>query len=143
MARLLTTAKGWMPERCFCSDFDALGRPVTGQRAEVLQALLREGLCSVRTPLGVSLHNRRHCLRYRRSRRVRRLGQLPDRMVVGAISELRLLVFHRVLLPIQSLLHVAQVPVVRQVGQRAPESSGGLGAVPGALAGGQVRPDAA
>ena len=47
MARLLTTAKGWMPERCFCSDFDAHGKLGAGQRAEVLQALLREGVISL------------------------------------------------------------------------------------------------
>ena len=47
MARLSTTAKGWMPERCFCSDFDAHGKLGAGQRAEVLQALLREGAISL------------------------------------------------------------------------------------------------
>ena len=47
MARISLTAECWMPERCFCSDFDAHGRPVTGQRAEVLQALLREGVISL------------------------------------------------------------------------------------------------
>ena len=47
VARLSTTAKGWMPERCFCSDFDAHGKPGAGQRAEVLQALLREGVISL------------------------------------------------------------------------------------------------
>ena len=47
MVRLSTTAKGWMPERCFCSDFDAHGELGAGQRAEVLQALLREGAISL------------------------------------------------------------------------------------------------
>ena len=47
VARISPTAECWMPERCFCSDFDAHGKPGAGQRAEVLQALLREGVISL------------------------------------------------------------------------------------------------
>ena len=47
VARISPTAECWMPERCFCSDFDAHGELGAGQRAEVLQALLREGAISL------------------------------------------------------------------------------------------------